>query len=557
MDKVILTYLGCFLGLLVLLYIKAVFDRRQRRSRFLQKLDEEWGQPSKREYSYEEFDKVTHYFYLKNQTDFCIDDITWKDLDMDRLYKQMNQTYSSFGEEYLYNLLRTPCFDKKELARRDTYIRYFQENEADRKLVQEIFGNMGKTRRVSVIGYLTQFEDLQVKSPWKYYAHQLAMAGSVVGMFFAPAIAIFAVIAALAWNVTTYYREKREIEMYLEAFSYISNVLGKTELFLQVESEFLKPYAQKLVQKAKSLKRFQRGRLLLKSGGSLSGGLEDVVMDYVRLLFHVDLQQFNRMLKELYVHKEELLSLYEEMGYLESMIVTASYRTFLKTYTAPEFTRQSIEAEGVYHPLITSPVPNSIQTDRSVLLTGSNASGKSTFLKTMAINAILAQTIYTAAAEVFRMPLVRVYSSMALQDHLESEESYYIVEIKSLKRIVDAAGEVPVLCFIDEVLRGTNTVERIAASTEILSSLGGQNIFCFAATHDIELTYLLKDCYDNYHFSEEVRDGEVLFSYKLQKGPATSRNAIQLLEVMGYQPQIIRRARERAAYFVEHNTWKL
>lgn len=94
---------------------------------------------------------------------------------------------------------------------------------------------------------------------------------------------------------------------------------------------------------------------------------------------------------------------------------------------------------------------------------------------------------------------------MALRDDLSSQESYYIAEIRSLKRILDAVGEeYPVLCFVDEVLRGTNTVERIAASSQILESLASENVICFAATHDIELTYILEGVYENYHFSEEI-----------------------------------------------------
>ena len=149
-------------------------------------------------------------------------------------------------------------------------------------------------------------------------------------------------------------------------------------------------------------------------------------------------------------------------------------------------------------------------------------------------------------------------SSMALSDDLDSGESYYIVEIKSLKRIVDAAatGNVRVLCFIDEVLRGTNTVERIAASTEILKNLAENNVMCFAATHDIELTDLLSAHYDNYHFSEEVTDGNVIFSYIIQKGKATSRNAIKLLEIIGYDKNIINKAEQRAERFIETGVWR-
>lgn len=86
------------------------------------------------------------------------------------------------------------------------------------------------------------------------------------------------------------------------------------------------------------------------------------------------------------------------------------------------------------------------------------------------------------------------------------------------------------LCFVDEVLRGTNTVERISASTEILKSLSAEQVLCFAATHDVELTELLAKEYDNYHFEEEIVEGDVRFNYRLLTGKATTRNAIKLLE---------------------------
>ncbi len=184
-----------------------------------------------------------------------------------------------------------------------------------------------------------------------------------------------------------------------------------------------------------------------------------------------------------------------------------------------------------------------------MLLTGSNASGKSTFLKTVALGALMAQTLHMVLAECYSAPMYRIFSSMSLRDDLEGGESYYIVEIKSLKRILDAMKEGdpwPVLCFVDEVLRGTNTVERIAAATQILISLTGAGVLCFAATHDIELTELLSGLYDNYHFEEEIRDGR-----------ANSRNAIRLLEIMGYDCSIIQKAQRQAEDFLVKGIWKL
>ena len=135
---------------------------------------------------------------------------------------------------------------------------------------------------------------------------------------------------------------------------------------------------------------------------------------------------------------------------------------------------------------------------------------------------------------------------MALTDNILGNESYFIVEIKSLKRILDAVddhqGAVPVMCFIDEVLRGTNTKERIAASSQILRNLSGRNALCLAATHDIELTSLLSDNMDNYHFEEYVKGNDVNFDYKIKKGPAMTHNAIKLMQSYGFDRDITENA---------------
>ena len=133
-----------------------------------------------------------------------------------------------------------------------------------------------------------------------------------------------------------------------------------------------------------------------------------------------------------------------------------------------------------------------------------------------------------------------------------------MVEIKSLKRILDLLSsekELPVLCFVDEVLRGTNTVERIAASTQILRSMAQKNCMCFAATHDIELTHLLEDDYHNYHFSETIEENDISFSYKIREGRASTRNAIRLLGIMGYEEEIIEEAEKMAGDFLATGVW--
>ena len=193
---------------------------------------------------------------------------------------------------------------------------------------------------------------------------------------------------------------------------------------------------------------------------------------------------------------------------------------------------------------------------KNILLTGSNASGKSTFLKTLGCNILLAQTIHTCTAKEFEIPFCKLFTSMSLKDSLSLKESYYMAEIKAIKRILDAAEkEDMIVCMVDEVLRGTNTVERIAASTQILKSMDRENMLCLAATHDIELTKTLEEDYDNYHFEESLVKGDILFSYRLKSGRAKSSNAIDLLANLGYDSILIENARNMVSYFEEKGEW--
>ena len=112
---------------------------------------------------------------------------------------------------------------------------------------------------------------------------------------------------------------------------------------------------------------------------------------------------------------------------------------------------------------------------------------------------------------------------------------------------------------MDEVLRGTNTIERISASSQILRRLSDTNAIVFAATHDIELSYILEKYYKNYHFTEQITEGsDVRFDYMLREGRATSRNAIALLEVSRIRQRTSPgAAREQAVRFEETGEWKL
>lgn len=549
----------------ILFFVLAVFllewnRARKEEKKFVKKLYENYEELSNKKYALERFARMGSYFE-RHPEPGQIDDITWNDLGMDELFKRMNYTLSAAGEEYLYYTLRSPKQQQQELEHLEEVVDFFGENPDERVQIQLKMRKLGHTGKYSLYDYLDNLGYLGERSNLRNMICDLLFLPLIGLLWINFSVGILGIVVLTIYNIVSYFREKGEIDPYITSFAYIIRLLDVCDELEKTSVPVCSEEWERLRNHRKKMQGIRRNSFWVMSPtrGNASGDILSIFMDYVRMVFHVDLMKFNSMLKVLRGHIEDVDVLIGTVGYLETAISVWEFRQSLKNgYCRPEFVEKGqLQMLEGYHPLLDNPVKNSITTERGVLLTGSNASGKSTFLKTVAVNAILAQSIHTCTADSYRAPLFTIYSSMALRDDMGSGESYYIVEIKSLKRILDAAAEggKPVLCFVDEVLRGTNTVERIAASTQILKSLSGSGILCFAATHDIELTELLASDFDNYHFEEDVREGDVFFNYRLQPGKAVTRNAIRLLELMGYDKGIIDKAYSLAEHFTHTGHW--
>lgn len=559
MGDVVLMVL-IFAAFALALFLLDAYRTRRAEKRFMESLYGDCGRLVQKVYAPERFVRIGSYFQ-RHPSPGQLDDITWNDLGMDDLFKRMNYTLSASGEEYLYYTLRTLKQEEEELLHLEDVVGFFAEHPDERVKVQMQMNKLGHTGKFSLYDYLDNLDYLGERSNRKSLIQDLLFLPFLALLWVNFPIGILGLVALMVYNITTYFKEKNEIDPYITSFAYIMRLLDVCGELEKISISVCGKEWERLRLHRNAMQAMRRNSFWVMDPGrgQASGNILETVLDYVRMVFHVDLIKFNRMLKHLRDHVEDVDALIGVVGFLETAIATGLFRSSLEEgWCLPVFEEngKGLSMEAGYHPLLSRPVKNGINAERGVLLTGSNASGKSTFLKTVAINAVFAQTIHTCTADSFHSVLYMVYSSMALRDDLGSGESYYIVEIKALKRILDAAKEGGrVLCFVDEVLRGTNTVERIAASTQILRSLRGSNILCFAATHDIELTRLLEGEYDNYHFSEEVRDGDVMFDYKLQEGRATTRNAIRLLELMGYDKGIIEKAYRQAECFMETGEW--
>lgn len=501
---------------------------------------------------------VSSYFRNKNEKNI-IDDITWNDLNMDDVFKKINNTQSTAGQEILYDMLRTPVYSQAVLTKRDKVIEFFKKNEKERYDIQFILGKLGKSNELYITNCLFNKEDNSRSNLLKFTLLSWIPAVSLLLLFIHP---MFLIITVGCVVLNVFISQRNKVENYdTNGLSYMISLVNAANKIKEKNIFEIDENIDSIDESLKKLKNIKRKSLGIQEKSIMSD--MDVFAEYANLIFLREIITYEKVKNTIIKNKKELKNLYEYVGTIDSLIAIASFRESLDFYTKPclkiseKREDNNIEFKDIYHPLVKEPVLNSGNFSKGVLITGSNASGKSTFIKTIAINAIMAQTIYTCFAKEYKTSYFNIYTSMALKDDIHSSESYYIVEIKSLKRILDQVqNNIPCLCFVDEILRGTNTVERIASSCEVLKNIGNENTLCFAATHDVELTYMLDDIFENYHFEETITDNYIKFDYKIHRGRAQTRNAIKLLEFMGYDKKLVENANYRAKNFLDTGKWK-
>ena len=568
MEKLVI--IGFVFAALIFALILNHVGEKKKIKNFVKKLKANFGKLTRKEYDPEKRNSYRAYF-IKHQDDnsFSIDDITWNDAEGETLFTSINNCYSSCGEEYLYYRLRNVDLNasKEDIDEYVSQTDALIENEEVRIKLQLAFAMLGKTGRHSVFDYISLLGNVK-RIPlivffiiWIGYIFGIAsifVVGPTAGICFL----VTWMIVCLALSIYN----KKTIEEYMTSFEYIVRSLKTTEKIVGMKIPEYEKESKRLSELRKELNGIRTSFLsFIQTSNRI--GIADLASGAVSLFnsfVMIDLFLFNLMLKFIIDKEDTYDEIFSILGKIESQIAIANLKASFKDTSVPEFLEdRHIKAEDMIHPLVDNCVSNSYDAKRGMLITGSNASGKSTFLRCVLVNTILAETVYVACAKKFSLKKSYIYSSMSLKDSLGGGESYYMAEINSIKRIIDSleAGD-NIICFLDEVLRGTNTVERVAAATEILRFLDNPYVLCFAATHDIELTYLLEDNYDNYFFREEFRKEEgsdsedICFTYKINEGRSDTRNALKLLEIKGYPTDMCEKAKRLSQNFISTGEWK-
>ncbi len=568
---------------IVLLAVSMISHNRTEKEKFIQKSKKSWGGGNPPKYTDEAFRSIRLFSDYAGQNDaaFSVDDITWNDSDMDNVFLKINRTLSSPGEDVLYAWLRHPLLTKERLNVRDALITRLGDNEELRNKVSGISYRIGRGKKNSYFEDALKAAQAPREGSGKYIFLCILTIVSIALLFVQPVAGICVLVADFIVNITVRMRSRTSCVGYIRGFREIIRTMRGAEQLMGLDIPEAEKEKKNISKILKEFEGFRKGAFWVTGAGSVGTGIGDAILEYINLFFHLDMIQYDRMAAQIKGKESELFELMSFTGMFDAAVSAASFRKLLKNWCRPELNdgaRGFVKAEELYHPLLEHPVKNDICTEGGNLITGANASGKSTFLKSVSIGAILAQSIATVPAKSWKSSFFRVYTSMALNDNLSGGESYFVVEIRSLKRIMDASNaknlpetseekdfdekkskdmQVPVLGMIDEVLRGTNTIERIAASAQVLKHLNDGNSLIFAATHDIELTQILEKIYHNYHFSGKVEDGDVRFDYTIKEGPTRERNAIALMEAAGYDKELAENAEECARHFEETGEWTI
>lgn len=471
-----------------------------------------------------------------------VDEITWDDLEMDQVFSCLNKTKSFVGEQTLYHRLHN--LEGEDNGDMQSYL---YNNKSEKKAIEKKLGFIGKNGGdYNLPKFLINAQLFKIENGWFFHVLQLLLIASIIMAFVMGSYGKTTLIVVLVINLMVYMNTKVRYEVYIEAIAKFKQIYDFSKWLVSDEKRAAVFAKDEEIKSVRALSGMSK--LILnfsnRKYGALTGDIAGLLSDYLWGVTLVDISMYNWIMSIIEDKQSDVLNLYKLVGRVDSELSILAAKEQLPMWSTPTIVEEAdtIEGEELVHPLLANPVSNTISLTGKVMITGANASGKSTFMKAVAINMILAQSINIVTAKGMTLSPTLVMTCMSLRDDVMSGESYYFREAKYLKRILDVidSGE-PVICIIDEILKGTNTSERIAASKAILEYLAKTDCKAMVATHDMELTEN-KD-YDKYYFDSRIEEGDVVFDYILRQGKGGASNAIALLEVLKYPLDIIKKAK--------------
>lgn len=257
-------------------------------------------------------------------------------------------------------------------------------------------------------------------------------------------------------------------------------------------------------------------------------------------LFLWDYQMIKKLEKWKYKNKDKFNAYMECLGQFEAMSSLSTLVFNNPLWEVPNITDSVLSGKDLTHPLLgDEAVGNDFYMDKNtrvLLITGSNMSGKSTFLRTVGFNMILSYLGLNVPAKEFNVPIFNIYTCMRTGDDLENNISSFYSEILRVKGIVDGTKRNERIFFLlDEIFKGTNSIDRHEGAVVLINQLLKGDTLGLVSTHDLELCDMEKnnEFVSNYYFKEYYKSNKIMFDYKIRQGVSKTRNAKYLMKMAG------------------------
>lgn len=509
--------------------VRHALDALRPSRRALGELRAQWGRPGDQSAPH-----AARWYELERGDAARVDDKTWVDLEFPRLFARLDTTLTPLGSQALYRLLHEYVDDPAALAARHALHRRLRDDAALRERLQHVLLRLSAPSHAQLVEAL--FGAAPEASPRRWWlaawgaTSLLTLAGLLVSGWSA-----WWWIAALAVNLMLIYRGSWAQMREMERVNGCLRLLDTADALAAVrEGEPALPPLARLRAERAARNAARRPLWLLRVARR-----EPVswVMPWLNLLCLLELNLHLWTVGRFFAQRERMRESFAQVAQLDAAIALASALAMYPRHCAPvlaDALRLDI-ADG-RHPLLPDGVPNSVELDaRSLLVTGSNMAGKTTFVKMLAINAILGRTAGFCLAMHAVLPCVPVHAAVQGDQSVASGKSLYFAQVEAIRGYLVAGARS--LIVLDEPFSGTNTTERIAIAHAVLHALG-EHALVLVTTHDVELQTLLGERYGLCHFRENP-DVEGFFDYRLHAGPATERNAIRLLARMDFPRRIV------------------
>ena len=327
-----------------------------------------------------------------------------------------------------------------------------------------------------------------------------------------------------------------ELEVLSDCIRLIENKQFSSPLLIQLQSAYKQNHSTASAEMKKLKGIVQR----------MDWRLNPIVFVPLAILFQWDLQQVIALEKWKKRNHSNIIQWFEALGNFEAISSLGTLHFNHPDWCFPELKKEHffIKGTAIGHPLINKlkRVNNFIDINNKgiiMLVTGSNMAGKSTYLRSIGINTVLTMAGAVTCARSFSLSPVQLITSMRIADNLEENTSTFYAELKKLKTVIEKANnKEKVFILLDEILRGTNSLDRHTGAIALTKQLIRKEAAAIIATHDVELAGLQKDYPNNilnFHFDAQVSNEELYFDYRLKEGICTSINASLLMKKIGIE----------------------